>query len=216
MATISALNAIVTDQQKQIDTLTNLVNNMAVEAKGCMFIPPCGLQGHGEGVNAATKNAEDATAVVVAHSQSVQEGVYRVEQKKGYLDWHVRAFGCTPEEMAERQAAIAQAKEQEEADKLLHLSNVRLVEAAAAQEKIDLAASAAYVAALEIETKVAEAEADAVTREHLEDKGRELRARLAEARATKAAPKKKAKGKGNGIDSWSDAKCARMSEAWCE
>jgi hypothetical protein len=218
MVTIAALNAIVLGQQKQIDALTTLVDNLAVGLGGMWDSSGTSVHtnGHGEGVNAVVKNALDAKAVVAAHMNKVQGEVYAVAQKKGYMDWHVRCFGCTPEEQAERTAAIAQAKKQDDADKLLHLDNVRLAAEAEEREKIDLAATIVYVAALEIETKQAEAEADAVTRENLEEKGRVLRARLAEARAVKAAPKKKAKGKANGIDSWSYAKCAQMSEAWCE
>ena len=121
MATISALNAIVIDQQKQIDSLTKLVNNLVVDAKYKVFSVPTEQlahpqyycpEVHEESYNDLKKITDSATAAVKAHMQTILELPYLVAHTRNYLRWHLTTFGCAPEDL-EKQKQKEQ-KEQEE------------------------------------------------------------------------------------------------------
>jgi hypothetical protein len=236
---VAELKSIVFDQQKQIETLAALVDNMVIAyGKNHNGGDSC----HSGSPHRLTKFSEVESVIYQYRLQLYVKVDEAVEEAR------LKLYEQNVREAARREAAIVQAKEDElgriaaakialaqakfaedvriaaaEKKEIVDMEqaikfaeDVRIARREASRrddavkqnEKVDLAAK---WTALEIE-----ANAVAVTREHLEVKERELRARLAEARAVKAAPKKKATGKFNNIDNWSDAKCARMSEAWCE
>ena len=85
------LEYTVLKQQKQIDALTQLVNNMAVILnKNETFEYPRQLHSYGdtEGMNKATLNIKHCDSHILAHAQKVQGSIYLAEQSKAYLKFH--------------------------------------------------------------------------------------------------------------------------------
>jgi hypothetical protein len=207
-----AFRAVIADQQKQIDELKELVNTLCVatidhrwnatrknqeEHRRLLgsYLEPSN-PAYNYVTHAASALKEKAKITIGDHVSPIVLEHQRKVCKQRLDELYAKEHGCTPDEMIIKQA---EAKAKAEAE----------------QEKKDLAARIAKVAALEEETKQAEAEAVAITLDDLDRKERELRARLAEARAAKKAPKKKAAASSDPA-TWSKEKAEKVSAMWCE
>ena len=88
---MDTLEHTLINQQKQIDALTQLVNNMAVILnKHETFEYPRQLHSHGdaEGMHKAILNIKHCDRNVLAHAKKVQGSIYLAEQSKAYLEFH--------------------------------------------------------------------------------------------------------------------------------